>query len=97
MFWITHFSNYLSRCGVMFINQKSDRNFKYCWWKKKFNEVVIYAALEKKWVKNLPNLQLGLTKLTINVKILICQSILIVNCLLKSHRKIYGTGKPLRF
>ena len=51
---------------------------------KKFNEVVIYAALEKKWVKNLPNLQLGLTKLTVNVKILICQSILIVNCLLKS-------------
>ena len=63
LFWITHFLDYLSRCGVIFINQKMTVIWNIVGGKKNFNEVVTCAALEKKWVKDLPHLQLVVSKI----------------------------------
>ena len=91
---------------------KNDHNYKYCCWKDRLIEMLICAVLEKKWSKDLQNLPFvlkdhcqDLNPLIYFDKELFIEKLMKMKKELKkknvirrkSHKKIYGTAKPLRF
>lgn len=88
---------------------KNDHNYKYCCWKDRLIEMLICAALEKKWSKDLQNLPFVLKDHCQDLNPLIYfDKELFIEMLKKEvkkknvvqqkrHKKIYRTAKPLRF